>query len=226
MLTYWKNDFFLHITIIENLNTWQKTPLIFNLSLLFDCSEDDEEPEKIDNGEEEVWKPYQVKPNTSFQYEYEKKESDELVSSGIININVGNPEVVITGTIDGQDLNIEKNNSDNVTENFEDAIELTPAQLLYNPTWEEAFMDQDLEVGNSWLYPFGDVYYEFEVTGTDTYAGYEGYLVEIIYDDGFGNTDRRNACINENIPLSLMTRYIDNISSPEEYYFELISYEE
>lgn len=121
---------------------------------------------------------------------------------------------------------MEESGSDDVTENFKDAIESTPAQLLYNPTWKEAFMDQELEVGSSWSYPFGGLYYEFEVTGTDNYAGYEGYLVEMFYNDGSGNTVTRNACINENIPLSLMTHYSENGSTYEEYYFELISYEE
>ncbi|MDA3816912.1 MAG: hypothetical protein PF486_06005 [Prolixibacteraceae bacterium] len=195
---------------------------LFSLSFFVACN-DDEEPEKKDNGEEKVWEPYQVKANTSFQYKYEKKENDELVSEGTFNINVGDPEVKISGTIDGNPLNLEESGSDDVTENFKDAIAATPALLLYNPIWEEGFMDQELEVGYSWSYPFGGLYYEFEVTGTDSYAGYEGYLIEIIYDDGSGNTERRYACINENLPLSLMTRFIDN---PEEYYLELISYEE
>lgn len=199
---------------------------IFSLSLLFACGDDEEEPEKIDNGEEEVWKPYQVKANTSFQYNYEKKEGGELVSQGTININVGDPEVKITGTIDGNPLNLEESGSDDVTENFKDAIEATPAQLLYNPTWEEAFMDQELEVGSSWSYPFGGLYYEFKVTETKNYAGYEGYVVEMTYENESGNIDRWEACINKNLPLSLMTRFIDDKNVPEEYYLELISYEE
>lgn len=199
---------------------------LFSFSFFFACSDDHDEPEEVENGEEEIWEPYHVKPNTAYRYEYEKKEDDELISEGTINIDVGDPEVEITGTIDGQDLNLKKSDSDDVTENFVDALRMTPAAMLYNPYWETAFMDHELEVGNSWSYPFGDEYYEFEVKGTDEYAGHEGYLVEIIYVDGSGKTDSWNACINENIPLALMTQIIYDHDNPEEYYFELISYEE
>ncbi|MCF8359275.1 MAG: hypothetical protein K9H26_10980 [Prolixibacteraceae bacterium] len=199
---------------------------LLSLSLFVACKPDDDGPDNTGNDEEAVWEPFQVKANTSYQYDYEKSENDELVSQGTINIIVGDPEVVITGTIDGNPLNFEESGSDDVTENFKDAIEATPAQLLYNPTWEEAFMDHELEVGYSWSYPFGGLYYDFEVKGTADYLGFEGYLVEMIYVDQSGKTDSWNSCINQNIPLALMTRVVYDLDNPEEYYMEITSYED
>ncbi len=196
---------------------------LFSFSFFVACSDDDLE---VENGEDAVWEPYQVKSNTSFRYDYDERDNDEVISEGTINIIVGDPEVEITGTIDGQDLYLKENDSDDVTENFVDAIKMTPAGFLYNPFWESAFMGQDLEVGSKWSYPFGGISYEFEVTGTAEYSGYEGYLVELIYVNESGKTDSWHSCINEDIPLALMTHVILDHDNPEEYYMELTNYEE
>jgi hypothetical protein len=61
------------------------------------------------------------------------------------------------------------------------------------------------------------------VTGTDTYAGYEGYILETIYQSD-GETVTVTSCVNPDLPVALMVRMEEE--GGDRYHVELISYEE
>ncbi|MFO8233888.1 MAG: hypothetical protein R6U04_00590 [Bacteroidales bacterium] len=192
---------------------------VFALSFFYACEEDD----TTENNETETWEPYQVKPNTAFEYDFEKYENDTLSSSGNFRIEVGDPEVTITGTIDGEEFEVIQNDSDDPEENFKDALLSYPyTGALYHNAWPSEFDPEEVEVGDSWSYTYGGETLSFNVTGKETYAGYEGYVVKMEYQDE-SITQSWEACVNKNIPLALMSRIIDN---EEEWSFELTNYEE
>jgi len=194
---------------------------IFALSFFLACEDDD----TSDNDEEttETWEPYQVKSNTAFEYDYEKYENDTLSASGDFRIEVGDPKVTITGTIDDHDYEVIQDDSDDPVENFENALRSYPfTGALYHDVWPSDFDPEEVEVGDSWSYGYGGESLSFNVTGKDTYAGYEGYVVKMEYkDESF--TQSWEACVNKNVPLALMSRIIDN---EIRWYFELTYYEE
>jgi len=192
---------------------------IFSLSFFIACEDDD--TDENDENQTETWEPYQVEPNTVFEYDYEKKENDTLCATGDFRIEVGDPKVTITGTIDGQDFEVIRDDSDDPVENFENALTSHPyTSVLYYNVWPSEFDPEEVEVGDSWSYSYGGESLSFNVTGKDTYAGHEGYVVKMEYEDE-SKTKSWEACVNKNIPLALMTRIIDD---KEEWYFELTNY--
>lgn len=194
---------------------------VFTLSFLMACEEDD--TVENDENQTEAWEPYQVEANTTFEYDYEKYENDSRVDSGEFKIEVGDPRVRITGNINGVEFEVIENDSNDPVENFEDAIVSYPyTGALYHDAWPSEFDPEEVEVGDSWSYTYGGETLSFNVTGKETYAGYEGYVVKMEYQDE-SITRSWEACVNKNIPLALMSRIIDN---EEEWYFELTNYEE
>lgn len=195
---------------------------VFALSFFIACEEDDDTDENDEN-QTEAWEPYQVKPNTSYDYDYEKSENDSVVSEGKFTIEVGDPEVTITGTIDGETLEISRNTSDEPEENFEEVITSNPyTGVLYHTAWPSEFDPEEVEVGDSTSYTYGGETLSFIVSPKETYADYEGYVVKMEYQDE-SISQSWEVCVNKNVPLTLMTRIIDN---EEEWYFELTNYEE
>ena len=192
---------------------------VFALSFFMACEDDDTD----ENDETQTWEPYQVEPNTAFEYDYEKYDSDTLSSSGSFKITVGEPKVTITGTIDDMPFEVSSNTSDDPKENFEEVITNNAyTGVLYHTAWPNEFDPEEVEVGDSFSYTYGDKTLSFNVTGKATYADYEGYVVKMEYQDE-SISQSWEACVNKNVPLTLMTRIIDN---EEEWYFELTNYEE
>jgi len=196
---------------------------IFALVIFSSC--EDEDNGNSQNEETEVWEPYDFSPNTSFEYDYEFFDASlDETSSGTLLIEVGDPEVTISGTIDGEDFNVTENTSSSIEDNFMGAVSKTPiALVLYQPYWSGAFSDQELEVGASWSYSYGGSSISFEVTGTDTYAGYEGYTIETIYQSD-GETVTVSSCVNPDLPVALMVNFEEG--GGDTYRVELTSYEE
>lgn len=196
---------------------------IFALVMFSSC--EDEENGNSDNDEAEVWEPYDFSPNTSFEYDFEYTDvSLNDTSSGTLLIEIGDPEVTISGTIDGEELSVTENVSSDLEDNFISAVSKTPlAPVLYQPYWTGGFTEQELSVGASWSYSYGGNSISFEVTGTDTYAGYEGYTVETIVQDD-GETITMNTCVNPELPVALMVDVEE--AGGDTYWVELINYEE
>lgn len=184
---------------------------------------EDDEDETNDKENPETWEPYDLKAGTSYDYEFEFQENDEVASEGTVNIEVGNPEVTITTTIDGNEMEQMYDSSDEISENFIAGISQTPlAGLLYQPVWTSAFTGQDLETGASWSFSSNDGSIYFEVTGKDNFAGIEGYVIEAEFTDNSETTATWETCISHDLPLPLMTWVSDE--SGDIYLLELTSY--
>jgi hypothetical protein len=194
---------------------------VIALVVLSSC--EDEGNGDSENGETEVWEPYNFSPNTSFEYDYEYNDvSQEETSSGTLLIEIGDPEVTISGTIDGEPFSVTENTSSDIEDNFFAAVSKTPiALVLYQPYWSGAFSGQDLEVGASWSYSYGGTSMSYEVTGTDTYAGYEGYTIETIYQSD-GETITVTTCVNPGLPVALMVNFEE--AGGDTYRVELTNY--
>ncbi len=195
------------------------------MALVMFSSCEDEDNGGSQNDETEVWEPFEFTPNTSFEYDYEYVDvSQEETTTGSLLIEVGDPEVTVSGTIDGEDFNVTENTSSNLEDNFIAAITKTPiAIVLYQPYWAGAFSQQELEVGASWSYSYGGASMSFEVTGTDTYAGYEGFTIETVYQ-AEGETITVNTCVHPDLPVALMVNMEE--AGGDTYRVELTSYEE
>ena len=187
-----------------------------------EAQEDDENKEE----ESQVWNPYEFEKNTSYAYKYEAlDESGDTSSAGSFEVKIGDPEVTITATIDGQEVSYTEN-SGSVEDNFTIAVSQTPlAAVLYHPYWNSAFSDQDIQEGASWSFSSDEVSISFEVTGQDEYAGYEGFVMETIVEDKEKNTTTTTkTCINLDMPIPLMVSMEGE--SGEQYTMELLNYEE
>lgn len=196
---------------------------IFTLVMFSSCEDEDNGGSQDD--ETEVWEPFDFSPNTSFEYDYEFFDASlEETSSGTLLIELGDPEVTISGTIDGEDFNVTENNSSNLEDNFIAAVSKTPIGLvLYQPYWAGAFSGQELRVGTSWSYSYGGASMSFEVTGKDQYAGYEGFVTETVYQ-AEGESITTTSCVHPDLPVALMVNIED--SGGDTYRVELTSYEE
>jgi len=194
---------------------------IFALVMFSSC--EDEENGDPENAETEVWEPFEFTPNTSFEYDYEYNDvSQEETSSGTLLIEIGDPEVTISGTIDGEDFSVTENTSSELEDNFFAAVGKTPiAGVLYQPYWSGAFSEQELEVGASWSFSYGGTSMSYEVTGTDSYAGYEGYTIEAIYQAD-GETITITTCVNPELPVALMVNFEEG--GGDTYRVELTNY--
>ncbi|WP_016775578.1 hypothetical protein [Anaerophaga thermohalophila] len=103
---------------------------------------------------------------------------------------------------------------------------MTPlAGFLYQPLWMGAFTNQEIKTGASWSYEADGNTLSFVVTGTDEYAGYEGYVIEATFQgDDFEGTAEWETCINFDLPLPLMTDV--TTGEGETFYIELTGYTE
>lgn len=196
---------------------------IFALVMFSSCEEEDNnDPE---NDETEVWEPYAFTPNTSFEYDYEYNDvSQEETSTGTFLIELGDPEVTISGTLDGEDFSVSENTSSDLSENFISAVSKTPlAMVLYQSYWTGAFSGQELEVGASWSFSYAGASMSYEVTGTDSYAGYEGYTIETNYQSD-GEEVTINSCIHPDLPVALMVNMEEG--GGDTYRVEMTNYED
>jgi len=186
-----------------------KFPLTFialAILVLVMCSScEDENNGDSQNDETEVWEPYAFTPNTSFEYDYEYTDASlKQTSSGTFLIEVGDPEVTISGTLDDEEFSVTENTSSDVSENFISAVSKTPlAMVLYQSYWTGAFSGLELKVGASWSFSYGGSSMSYEVTGKNTYAGYEGYTIRTVYQSD-GETVTINSCIHPDLPIALM----------------------
>src|SRR6056297_1543829 len=148
-----------------------KFPLTFialAILVLVMCSScEDENNGDSQNDETEVWEPYAFTPNTSFEYDYEYTDASlKQTSSGTFLIEVGDPEVTISGTLDDEEFSVTENTSSDVSENFISAVSKTPlAMVLYQSYWTGAFSGLELKVGASWSFSYGGSSMSYEVTG-------------------------------------------------------------
>lgn len=195
----------------------------FAFTLLTSCEE--EENGESNKDETEVWEPYEFDTNTSFEYDYEYLDaSQDDTSSGTLLVEIGDPEVEISGTIDGQEFSMTESTSSDVDDNFTSAISKTPiAPVLHQPYWTGAFSEQELEVGAYWDFSYGDASITFEVTGTDEYAGYEGYVIEANFEDAETAT-YMETCVKPELPIALMINIEEE--GGNKYIVELTSFED
>ncbi len=195
--------------------------IFFAIALLPACDDDNGDD---DNGEEKIWKPYEVKANTAYEYDFEQRQNNEVISSGSARIDIEDPEVIITGTIDNEDFSVTSNTYDDVNDNFISAISMTPlGPFLYQPILLGAFTNQNIKIGNTWSYTYEGNTISFSVTGEDEYAGYTGYVIETTYQDE-EETIVWNSVVNPDIPLPLMTHI--EYDNGLEYYIEITSFED
>lgn len=195
---------------------------IFFAFVLLPACDDDDDDNNI-NGEEEIWEPYEVEANTAYEYDFQQQEDNMTITSGSARIDIGDPEVEISGTIGDENFSASSNTSDDVTDNFISAVSMTPLGLfMYQPFLIGAFTNQDIEIGQSWNYQQNGNSISFSVTGEEEYAGYMGYVIETTYQDD-EETIVWNSAVNPDIPLPLMTQII--YPDGREYYIEITSYE-
>ncbi|MCF8231728.1 MAG: hypothetical protein K9J27_06005 [Bacteroidales bacterium] len=199
---------------------------VFGFAALTSCEEDDsnDSPNDNGNGTEKTWEPYKFDPNVFFAYDFYTQENGEEQSSGTVEIQIQDPAVEVDVTIDGENYNFVSNSYDAISDNFRDAVSNTPVAIIYQPYWESAFADEVIEEGSSWSYTFDEGSISFEVTGTDTYAGIEGYVVEYDFQNDSGENVMWEICANLEMSLPLMSHWED--SEGEVYHIELTDYQE
>ncbi|MFW5754300.1 MAG: hypothetical protein ACOCV9_05805 [Marinilabiliaceae bacterium] len=193
------------------------------VSVSFSACEDENDETTEDDNNAETWESYDLKAGTSYDYEFEFTEDNEVTSEGTVTIEVEDPEVTITTTIDGDETEQTYDSSDEISQNFISGIEESPVdEFLYQPMWTGAFSDQELETGANWSFSADDGSIYFEVTGTDSYADIEGYVIEAEFTDGSETTAMWETCITHDLPLPLMTWVSDE--EGDHYLIELTSY--
>lgn len=155
-------------------------------------------------------------------------ENGEEQSSGTIEIMIQDPAVEVDATIDGENYSFVSNNYDAINENFQEAVNNTPVGIIiYQPYWENAFADQVIEEGASWSYTFDEGSLDFEVTGTETYTGFEGYVVTYDFRGDSGDTFSWEICANLEMSLPLMSHFESSDGSTSEtFHIELTDYQE
>ena len=87
---------------------------------------------------------------------------------------------------------------------------------LFNIPWNQYFLDANLELGKKWSYEAPGVKVEFEVTGTQTYAGLTG-SVGTWKTTAAGQTMTCSFCVNPNLPMALYVKYYGAPTSWLEY---------
>lgn len=198
--------------------------LSFIFAVSFSACEDENDTNDNDDDFTE-WEPYDLKANTAYDYDFEFTEGDEETSGGSVSIAIGDPDVEVSWNVGDQTYENTYDSEDNIEDNFIGAISQTPlAGFLYQPLWFGAFSGQEIKTGASWSYSAQDSSIEFEVTGTDTYAGEEGYVVMAVFEDESGATATWETCVSSDVPLPLMTSVTDE--DDDHYFIELTNYEE
>ncbi len=199
---------------------------VFVMTTLPSCDDDDETDDATTEEEMSNWEPYDLKSNTAYDYNFEKTSEENVSSPGTAHIKVGDPEVEISGNFDGKPFSHSYKETKDISENFITAVSMTPmADFMYQPMWTDAFANQEIRVGTSWTHSYGGNSVSFNVTGKDTYAGFEGFVMETtIQEAESGETVEWISCITSELPIPLMTKVIYN--DGEEYYMEITDYEE
>jgi hypothetical protein len=214
-------------TIFWNQRLWLLFA-IFGAALMVSCEDDEtDNTNDPDNLEGEIWEPYQLKANTAFDYDFTiTADNNEPSSSGTVRIEIGDPEVEVSGNIDGQDFNYINNSTEDINTNFIGAVSQSPIGMtLYQPMWFSAFSDQSIKVGSSWSYNYQGSSITFDVTDTKTIAGIKGFVVETVFwDAALEENINWYTCINQQIPLPLLASV--DYNDEETYYIELTGYEE
>jgi hypothetical protein len=154
----------------------------------------------------DMWEPYQFEPKDQ-EYEYEiinYEEEIERVSHYILKIDLqddGQLEISVQTTwmADQEELGSEILGGWWAT----GAFGLTMAFI--NPMYAAFFGGLDLHVGNKMSFFGAGVVH---VTGTETVAGREGFVCELLNQDG-GNVQGRYV-VDPSIPLPLKTELFDD----------------
>jgi hypothetical protein len=149
----------------------------------------------------EMWEPYQFEPQDQ-EYEYEivnYEEETEQVSHYILTIDLqddGQLEVSVQTTwMAGQDeLGSE------ILGGWWSAGAFGLTMAFINPMYAAFFGGLDLHVGNKMSFFGAGV---VQVTGTETVAGREGFVCELLNQDG-GNVQGRYV-VDPSVPLPLKT---------------------
>jgi hypothetical protein len=87
---------------------------------------------------------------------------------------------------------------------------------LFSIPWNQYFLDANLELGKKWSYEAPGVKVEFEVTGTQTYAGLTGSVGTWKTTSG-GQTMTCSFCVNPSLPMALYVKYYGTPASWLEY---------
>ena len=87
---------------------------------------------------------------------------------------------------------------------------------LFSIPWNQYFLDANLELGKKWSYEAPGVKVEFEVTGTQTYAGLTGSVGTWKTTSG-GQTMTCSFCVNPSLPMALYVKYYATPASWLEY---------
>ncbi len=184
-----------------------------------------DKPDDDNTTQENFWEPYKFSANTLYEYDYTFSEEGEMIYGGDVTIEVQDPQVTISGTMNGQQYESVVNNSDDIRDNFITAVSSTPASaVLYQSFFVSGFPDDGLETGQTWEYSVSGVNMYYEVTGKDSYAGYEGHVVEMEWTDG-SEILLYTTCINSDMAMPLMTHIYDE-DDQIEYHLELTNYQE
>jgi len=182
-------------------------------------------PDDDNTTEENYWEPYKFSANTLYEYDYTFSEEGEMVYEGDVTIEVQDPQVTISGTMNGQEYEAVVNESDDIRDNFIAAVSSTPASaVLYQSYFVSGFPEDGLETGQTWEYNVSGVNMYYEVTGEASYAGYEGHVVEMEWTDG-SESLLYTTCINSDMAMPLMS-YIYDEADQIEYRLELTNYQE
>jgi|AntRauTorckE6833_2_1112554.scaffolds.fasta_scaffold10277_2 hypothetical protein len=192
------------------------------------CDDDSDNGEGPDDGNgngNQQWEPYKFHPNTTYEYDYTITDNGETTNSGRVQVEIGDPKVTVSWNMDGSIYDTEVNQSDNILENYIQAVASTPlAGVLYQGQWSVIFTNNELETGNSWSYESDEGTMLFEVTGKDSYAGIEGFVLEMFWQDGEEGNVTWESCITPDLPLPLMS-YIHDIESDNAFHVELTDYQ-
>ena len=161
-----------------------------------------------DNGGVEKWEPYDFENHTStaMEYEFELQEDGETVLAGTSTIEIEAPAVTLTIVMNGEESVFSSDSYDNVEDNFNEVVNEPPfiGSVLFGNSWPAIFEDQELYVGASWSMNFGGDSVDLEITGTETYAGVEGYVAEYTLEYEDGEIVTYTICVDPDIPLPLM----------------------
>ncbi len=215
---------------MKDTNFWIQRLLLliigFGSMMMVSCDDDDtNDSEDPDNIEEQTWEPYQLKANTAYDYDFSMTDEDNSYS-GTARIEIGDPEVEVTGNLNGQDFNHISDSSDDINQNFISAVSQSPLGMtFYQPLMLNAFNDRTFEVGNAWSYSYEGSSISFDITETITIAGIDGYVVETEFTDAeSGEILFWSMVVNQEIPLPL--QFNADYGENETYYMELTAYEE
>lgn len=205
------------------------TVMVFAFTACDDTDNDGEPDPGNGNGNgdnNEIWEPYKFKENTTYEYDYVITEEEETTMSGTAHIQIGDPEVTVNWNMNDEDYETVVNQSDDIADNYVQAIASTPlAGILYQGQWAFIFTGNELAVGNSWDYESDDGTMYFEVTGKESYAGIEGFIMEMYWDDNAEDVVTWESCIAPEMSLPLMS-YMDDTESETTMLVELTNYQE